>query len=61
MLPSLLQGAGTVRKPLTGVVSAFLDAESAVQLLACLVSRKSESMQQMLTRVTPAAGSQVRH
>jgi guanylate kinase len=50
----LLQGAATVRKLLPGVVSVFLVAESEAQLVARLVSRKTEPMDKMLTRVQTA-------
>lgn len=49
-----LQGAATVRKLLPGVVSVFLVAESEAQLVTRLVSRKTEPLDKMLTRVQTA-------
>lgn len=51
---TLPQGAATVRSLLPGVVSIFLVAESEAQLVARLVSRKTEAMDKMLTRVQTA-------
>jgi hypothetical protein len=58
-----IQGAATVRKLLPGVVSVFLVAESEAQLVARLVSRKTEPVDKMLTRVQTArwAGLLCRH
>ena len=50
----LLQGAATVRKLMPGVISVFLVAESEAQLVARLVSRKTEPVDKMLTRVRTA-------
>ena len=55
LFPTLfMQGAATVRTLLPGVVSIFLVAESEAQLVARLVSRKTEAMDKMLTRVQTA-------
>lgn len=54
LLMLLLQGAATVRKLLPGVVNVFIVAESEAQLVARLVSRKTEPMDKMLTRVQTA-------
>jgi guanylate kinase len=43
-----------VRTLLPGVVSIFLVAENEAQLVARLVSRKTEAMDKMLTRVQTA-------
>lgn len=49
-----MQGAATVRKLVPGVISVFLVAESEAQLVARLVSRKTEPLDKMLTRVKTA-------
>jgi guanylate kinase len=54
LLLGCVQGAATVRKLLPGVVSVFLVAESEAQLVARLVSRKTEPLDKMLTRVQTA-------
>eukprot|EP00878_Enallax_costatus_P043709 GHUV01051765.1.p1 GENE.GHUV01051765.1~~GHUV01051765.1.p1 ORF type:complete len:243 (+),score=67.17 GHUV01051765.1:356-1084(+) len=49
-----VQGAATVRKLMPDVISVFLVAESEAQLVARLVSRKTEPLDKMLTRVKTA-------
>ncbi|KAF6261417.1 P-loop containing nucleoside triphosphate hydrolase protein [Scenedesmus sp. NREL 46B-D3] len=49
-----VQGAETVRRLMPGVVSVFIVAESEAQLVARLVSRKTEPMDKMMTRVRTA-------
>lgn len=59
-VPAPVQGAATVRKLLPGVVSVFLVAESEAQLVARLVSRKTEQMDKMMTRVQTARWGRLR-
>uniref|UniRef100_A0A383W3Y2 Guanylate kinase-like domain-containing protein n=1 Tax=Tetradesmus obliquus TaxID=3088 RepID=A0A383W3Y2_TETOB len=47
-------GADTVRRLMPGVVSVFIVAESEAQLVARLVSRKTEPLDKMVTRVKTA-------
>jgi guanylate kinase len=49
-----VQGADTVRRLMPGVISVFIVAESEAQLVARLVSRKTEPMDKMITRVKTA-------
>jgi guanylate kinase len=49
-----MQGADTVRRLMPEVISVFIVAESEAQLVARLVSRKTEPVDKMLTRVKTA-------
>jgi guanylate kinase len=50
----LYQGAATIRKLLPDVLSIFIVAESEAQLVQRLISRKTEPLDRMLTRVQTA-------
>lgn len=49
-----VQGAATVRQLMPDAISVFLVAESEAQLVARLVSRKTEPLDKMVTRVKTA-------